>query len=81
MPRRNCSASWRAVHDWEIAHHEERARAYRRRASIAAQGYLLDSPDERLDVQYQREHGDLIGMARRTGRLRQTEDSWAESSA
>ena len=39
------------------------------------------SPHERLDVQYQREHGDLIGMARRTGRPRQTEDSWAESSA
>ncbi len=70
-----------AVHDGEIAPHEERARAYRRRAAIAAQGYLLDSPDERLGVPYQREHGDLIGMARRTGRLRQTEDSWAESSA
>jgi hypothetical protein len=70
-----------AVRDWEIAHHEERARAYRRRASIAAQGDLLDSPDERRDVQYQREHGDLIDMARRTGRLRQTQDSWVESSA
>jgi hypothetical protein len=70
-----------AVRDWEIAHHEERARAYRRRASIAAQGYLLESPDERLDEQFQREHGDLIDMARRAGRLRQTEDSWPESSA
>jgi hypothetical protein len=29
--------------------------------------------------QYQREHGDLIGMARRTDRLRQTEESSAES--
>jgi hypothetical protein len=70
-----------AVHDWEIAHHEERTQAYRRRAAIAAQGYLLDSPDDRMDAQYQRDHGDLIGMARRTGRPRQTEDSWAESSA
>jgi hypothetical protein len=31
-----------AVHDWEIAHHEEQAQAYRRRAAIAARGYLLD---------------------------------------
>jgi hypothetical protein len=63
-----------AVHDWEIAHHEERARTYRRRASIASHGYLLDSPDERLDLHNQREHADLIGMARRMGRLRQTQD-------
>jgi hypothetical protein len=81
----NAPAEWlremTAVHDWEIAHHEERARAYRRRGAIGAQGYLLDSPDERLDAQDQREHGDLIGMARRTGRLRQTQDSRAESSA
>ncbi len=33
-----------AVHDWEIADHEERAQAYRRRAAMAAQGSLLDSP-------------------------------------
>ena len=39
-----------AVHDWEIAHHEEQAQAYRRRAAIAAQGYLLDTQDERLDA-------------------------------
>jgi hypothetical protein len=34
-----------AVHDWEIAHHEEQGRAYRRRAAMAAQGYPLDSPE------------------------------------
>jgi hypothetical protein len=31
-----------AVHDWEIAQHEGQAQAYRRRAAIAARGYLLD---------------------------------------
>jgi hypothetical protein len=39
-----------AVHDWEIAHHEEQAQAYRRRAALAAQGYLLYTQDERLDA-------------------------------
>jgi hypothetical protein len=70
-----------AVHDWEIAHHEEQAQAYRRRAAIAVQGHPLDSADERRDAPYQREHSDLIGMARRTCRLRQTPDSRAESAA
>ena len=39
-----------AVHDWEIAHHEQQAQAYRRRAALAAQSYRLDPQDERLDA-------------------------------
>ena len=39
-----------AVHDWEISYHEQQAQAYRRRAALAAQGYLLDTQDERLDA-------------------------------
>ena len=31
-----------AVHDWEIGHHEGQAQKCRRRAAIAARGYLLD---------------------------------------
>jgi hypothetical protein len=69
-----------AVHDWEIAHHEEQSQAYRRRAALAAEDYLVVSADERLDAQYQCEQRDSIGMARRTGRVRQTRDSSAESS-
>ena len=45
---------WTAVRDWEIAHHEERARAYRQRAAMAAQGYLLDAPDGHVDAECQR---------------------------
>jgi hypothetical protein len=63
-----------AVHDWEIAHHERQGRIHRRRAAIAASGYLLDSPDERQDARYQLEHADLIRMAKHTGRLCHTED-------
>ena len=62
-----------AVHDWEIGHHEGQAQACRRRAALAARGYQLDEPDERRDEQYQREYADLIGMARRTGRLSLTQ--------
>jgi hypothetical protein len=69
-----------AVHDWEIAHHEEQARTYRRHAAIAARDCLLDLPEERPDTQHQHDHGGSIGKVRRTGRVRQTQDSSAGSS-
>lgn len=63
------------VHDAEIARHESQARIYRRRAAHAAEGFLLASPDEVRDAEYQRHHSELIAMAQRTGRMRQSDES------
>jgi hypothetical protein len=66
-----------ATHDEAIARHEGQARMHRRRAEHAAAGYLLHGPDEGRDSEYMRANQELIGMARRTGRLRQTDESIA----
>jgi hypothetical protein len=39
-----------AVWDWEIAHHDERARVYRQRVDGFARDQLLDSAGERLEA-------------------------------
>jgi hypothetical protein len=52
-----------------------RSSKYRRRAEHAAAGYLLHGPDEARDADYSRGHGELIELARKTGRLRQTDES------
>jgi hypothetical protein len=66
-----------SMHDAEIRGHETKARVCRRRAEHAAAGYLLEGPDETRDADYQRDHADLVAMARRTGRLRASDESVA----
>jgi hypothetical protein len=48
-----------------------------RRAEFAASGFLLDGPDERTDGMDQKSHAELIGLAHRTGRVRQSDESVA----
>jgi hypothetical protein len=63
------------MHDATIAKHESQARIHRRRAEHAAAGYCLHGPDEAQDGEYMQSHQDLMGMARRTGRLRHSDES------
>lgn len=60
------------VYDAQIAKHERQARVHRRRAEHAAAGYVLHGPDESTDADYMRAHQDVIELARKTGRLRQS---------
>ena len=53
------------------------AKVFSRRAEHAATGYVLSGPDEVHDVQYQRDHGDTIRLAHRTGRCRHADDTVA----
>lgn len=62
------------AHDAAIGHHEKQARIHRRRAALAGAGYLHHGPDEIGDAMYMKEHADLIGLAQRTGRLRQSDE-------
>jgi hypothetical protein len=64
-----------ARHDASIAHHERQAAIHQRRAEYARAGYVLDGPDERTDAVYQKDHAGLIGLARRTARLRYVDDT------
>jgi hypothetical protein len=58
-----------ARYDTEIGHHEREGVKYRRRAEFARAGFVLDSPDEQRDADFRREHGELIKLAERAGRL------------
>ena len=64
-----------AMHDAAIGHHDKQARVHHRRAEHARAGYVLHGPDETSDASYVRDHQGLIDTARRSGRLRQTEES------
>jgi hypothetical protein len=61
-------------YDARIRHHERQGAIHRRRATVARAGYLHHGPDEGRDTEYMRDHHELIEMARRTGRLRQTDE-------
>jgi hypothetical protein len=65
----------RGVHEAKIRHHEKQAHVHARRAEFARAGYVVDSPDERMDSEHQRAHAELIAMAHRTGRLRHSDES------
>jgi hypothetical protein len=63
------------AHDATIRHHEEQGQRFRRRAAYLASGYALDSPSERRDADFVRQHHDLLDLARKTGRLRYSDEA------
>jgi hypothetical protein len=72
------------AHDATIRHHEEEGAKYRRRSDYLRAGYVLDSPSERRDGDFMRQHHDLVDLARKAGRLRYSEElaaSQAEGGA
>jgi hypothetical protein len=73
-PPREHLARLEARYNLEIDHHDREGRKYRRRAEFAKQGYVLASPDENKDAEYQKEHRELIAMAMRTNRLHYSDE-------
>jgi hypothetical protein len=60
--------------DRHIAGHEKRGRVMARRAEHAEQGFLVSSPDEDMDADLQREHGDFYSAMHAAGRVRRVEE-------
>jgi hypothetical protein len=63
------------THDQKIGVHDRAARVNQRRAAHARAGYLLHSPTESGDSEYMQKNHEVVDMARRAGRLRQTEEN------
>lgn len=55
-------------HDRRIDHHDRRSRVMARRSEAAKGGYLLMSPDEHNDAEFQRNHSQAIHLAHKCGR-------------
>jgi len=65
----------RGEHDRTIAEHERMARVHSRRASYAAEGFLLHSPSEATDGTYMKEHAALHSHMQRAGRVFDSADA------
>jgi hypothetical protein len=61
-------------YDAEIAAAERQARVHARRGEYARSGFVLSGPDEHNDVEWQQQHGSLIGSARSAGVLRHSDE-------
>jgi hypothetical protein len=63
------------THDAKIAGFERQASIAQRRAAHCRAGYLLHSPSEAGDPAYMLANHEVVEMARRIGRLRQTDEN------
>lgn len=59
-----------AGHDKRIAEHERMLVAHARRAAYAEEGFLIDGPDERTDLDHVRQYSGLQASMHSAGRVR-----------